>query len=172
MFLKPHLSIETQYIRESVSSRLIQNRTKITLSIALTIIGLALVVTTYAALTTSQNLGSTGGINVSASLGVYSDSACNTAITSVNWGNLTCGGTTSQTVYIKNTGQGVSLALSMNPSNWSPSSANNYMTLSWNQEGTRINPGQSVAAKLTLTASSSIVDVTNFNVQISITGTQ
>ncbi len=46
------------------------------------------------------------------------------------------------------------------------------MTLTWNKEGTRLNPGQSVAATLTLTASSSIVDITNFNVQISITGTQ
>ncbi len=94
---------------------MIRNRIRIILPLILTAIALALVVTTYAALTTSQNIGSTGGINVSASLGVYSDSSCNNPITSVNWGNLTCGGTTSQTIYIKNTGQGVSLALSMTP---------------------------------------------------------
>jgi hypothetical protein len=74
-------------------------------------------------------------------------------------------------VYLKNTSSGLSLALNMTASNWTPASANGPITLTWNQEGTRLQPGQSVAATLTLAVSSTIVDVTNFNVQISIFGT-
>jgi hypothetical protein len=106
-----------------------------------------------------------------ASMMIYSDPACTTAMSSIKWGTLAIGGKTTQMVYVKNTGSGVSLALNMTTSNWTPTSANGPITLTWNQEGTRLQPGQSVAATLTLAVSSTIVDVTNFNVQISIFGT-
>lgn len=111
-----------------------------------------------------------GTVNVSANLGVDSDSACTIPVTSINWGTLNPGGNTAQTVYIKNTGSGLSLALNMTTSNWS-TGANGQITLTWNQENTRLNPGQSVAAILTLNVSPTIADVTNFSVQITITGT-
>jgi hypothetical protein len=60
----------------------------------------------------------------------------------------------------------------MSTSNWNPASANGPMIISWDQEGTKLAPGQSVAATLKLSTSSSIDDVTNFNVQITIKGTQ
>jgi len=106
-----------------------------------------------------------------ASITTYSDPACTTAISSIKWGTLAIGGKTTQTVYVKNTGSGVSLALNLMTSNWTPASANGPITVTWNQEGTRLQPGQSVAATLTLAISSTIIDITNFNVQISITGT-
>jgi hypothetical protein len=114
---------------------------------------------------------SNGAVSTSANLGVYSNSACTTPLSSISWGNLTAGGNITQTIYVKNTGSGLSLALSMATSNWTPTTANGPITLTWNQEGTRLNPGQSVAATLTLTVSSTIADVTNFSVQITITGT-
>ncbi len=104
-------------------------------------------------------------------MGVYSNSACTTPLTTINWGNLTAGATINQTIYIKNIGSGLSLALSMGTTSWTPASANGPITLTWNQEGTRLNPNQSVAATLTLTVSSGINDVTNFSVQINIAGT-
>ncbi len=104
-------------------------------------------------------------------MGVYSDSACTNPINSIIWGTITAGGNITQTIYVKNTGTGISLALSMTTSNWTPSSANGPITLTWNKEGTRLQPGQSVAATLTLNVSPTIADITNFNVQISITGT-
>jgi hypothetical protein len=139
--------------------------------IALVIIGIASVATTYAALIVNQNVSSSGSITVSANLGIYSDSGCTVPLSSLSWGNITAGTNVQRTVYVKNTSSGCSLTLSMTASGWSPSTANGNMTLSWNQEGSRLVPGQSVAAVFTLAVSSSIVDVTNFNVQISITGT-
>jgi len=139
--------------------------------ITLVITAIALTLTTYAAISTSQNVPATGTVSVSADLSVYSNSLCTTPLSFIDWGNLTVGGTTNQTIYIKNTGSGLSLALSMSTSDWTPADSNGPITLTWNKENTRLQPGQSVAATLTLTVSQSIVDVTGFNVQISITGT-
>ncbi len=139
--------------------------------IALVIIGIALTLTTFAAITTSTNMSSTGTVSTSAGLGVYSNSQCTTSLSSINWGTLTPGGTTTQTIYVKNTGTGLSLTLNLTTSNWSPTSANGPITITWNQQGTDLQPGASVAAILTLTVSSSISDITSFSVQISISGT-
>ena len=141
------------------------------ITIALTAIALVLTSTTMAALSVNKSIGSSGGVNVSAGLNIYSDSACTIPITTINWGNISAGGSNSQTVYVKNTGSGVSLTLNMTTSNWTPSNANNYITITWNQETTRLQPAQSVAATITLNVSSSIIDINSFNVQISITGT-
>jgi hypothetical protein len=139
--------------------------------IALVIIAIALTLTTYAAISTSQSLPSNGQVTTSANLEVYSNSACTTPMSSINWGTLTAGANITQTIYIKNTGSGLALTLSMGASNWTPTGANGPITLTWNQAGTRLQPGQSVATTLTLSVSSNIADVTNFSVQINITGT-
>jgi hypothetical protein len=139
--------------------------------IILVLIAIALTFTTFAAITTSQSLSSSGQVTTSANLGVYSNSACTTSLSSINWGSLTAGGNITQTVYIKNTGSGLALTLSMETSNWTPAGAEGPIALTWNQEGTRLQPGQSVAATLTLSVSPTIADITNFSVQINITGT-
>ena len=150
--------------------------TKIKLSITASVIilvtiAIALTLTTFAAITTSQSLTSNGQVTTSANLGVYSNSACTIPLTSINWGTLTAGGNITQTIYVKNTGSGLGLTLSMGTSNWTPAGADGPMTLTWNQGGTRLQPGQSVAATLTLVVSPTIADVTSFSVQINITGT-
>ncbi len=146
---------------------------KIVLSITvLIVVATVLTATTYAALSTNRNLSTTGTVDVSANLGVYSDSACTTTLSTISWGNLTPGESTTQTIYVKNTGAGVSLSLSMATSSWNPSSANGPIIITWNRENTVLTPGQVTTATITLTVSSSITDVTNFSVQISITGEQ
>ncbi len=140
--------------------------------IVLIVIAIALTYTTYAALSTTQNLSATGAVNVSANLGVFSDNNCQNTLSTIDWGNITPGANITRTVYIKNTGTGVSLALSMTTSSWNPTTANGPISISWNRDTTRLIPGQSIAANLTLSASPSIVDITNFSVQITITGTQ
>jgi len=139
--------------------------------VALVIIGIALALTTFAVITTSQTVSSTGAVSTSANLGLYSDSACTIPLSSINWGTLTAGGTSIQTIYVKNIGSGLSLTLDMTTSSWSPASANGPITITWNQEGIILEPGQSIAATLTLTVSSSISDITSFGVQINIGGT-
>jgi hypothetical protein len=126
---------------------------------------------TYAGLSVNQTLASTGTITVSPNLAVYADSQCTQPIVSINWGNLAIGQTVTRIIYVKNTGTGASLNLDMRPVNWSPAGANNYLTLAWNPDTSRIMPNESTAVDLTLSVSPSIFDVTVFSVQISITGT-
>jgi hypothetical protein len=166
-FTVPKFNIQLAAKKRSVKSGL-----KITTVLALVLIAVVATATTYAALTVTQNLSSTGSVAASAGLGIYSDSACHNNLTSIDWGTLTPGANIVRTVYVKNTGLGTSLSMSMTTSNWSPASANGPLTITWNQEGTRLGPGQSVAAVITLAVSPTITDITSFNVQITITGTQ
>jgi len=139
--------------------------------VALVRIGVSLALTTYAAITTTSTLSSIGAVSTSANLGVYSNSACTTPLSSINWGTITAGGNTTQTIYIKNTSSGVSLTLNMTTTGWSPTSVNGPVTITWSQQGTDLQPGQSIAATLTLAVSSSEVGITSFSVQINIGGT-
>jgi hypothetical protein len=107
----------------------------------------------------------------SLTLGVYSDSACTTPITDIPWGDLQPGGSTHQTVYIKNTSN-VAATLSCTFGNWVPSGAASYITVTWDKEGAPIAPNESVAATFTLTVSPSITGITTFSVQINIIATQ
>ncbi|HKM60632.1 MAG TPA: hypothetical protein VJY36_07150, partial [Candidatus Bathyarchaeia archaeon] len=122
-------------------------------------------------LSSKSNVLSNGAVTTSANCGLYSNSACTKPLSSIDWGILTAGGTVTQTIYVKNTGSGLPLTLNMTTTNWSPASANGPITVTWDQEGTILSPGQSTAATLTLAVSSSEIGLTNFGVQISITGT-
>jgi len=157
------------FVRRIITAKL--KLSIITAIIALVIIGLAFSITTFSAVTTSTTLASSGTVSTSANLAVYADSGCTQPLSSISWGTLTPGGAITQTIYLKNTSNGLSLTLSMTTNSWSPTSANGPITITWDQEGTILQPAQSVAATLTLTVSSSISDITGFSVNISITGT-
>ncbi len=135
---------------------------------------LALTITTFiptfSAINVSKNVSSSGTITTSPNIGVFSDSACTINMTSINWGSVAAGGSTTQTAYAKNTGTGT-MTLSLAASNWSPTTANTYITVSWNQQGTQLLAGQSVAAIITLTVASAITGFTTFSNNIAITGT-
>ncbi len=138
--------------------------------IALTITALALTLTTAAILSSSQNVPLSGTINA-VNIGVYSDSACTQAATALNVGTLNPGGTATQTVYIKNTGN-IPETLTMTTNNWNPTNASSSLTLTWNRQNTVLNAGASIQATLTLTAASNTGSLTTFNCNVTLTGTQ
>lgn len=140
------------------------------LVVILTVAALALTASTLAAVNVSQNLTSSGTITTSPNVAVYSDSACNNAITTLTWGSVAAGTSATQTVYVKNTGTGT-ISLSMAASNWSPAGASTYITATWNKDGAQLGAGQSTSAVITLTVSSSVTGVTTFSNTITITGT-
>jgi hypothetical protein len=138
--------------------------------IILIVVALSLIASTVAVITVNQSVTSSGTITTSPNIGVYSDSGCTNNMTTVNWGNIAAGGTSSQTVYVKNTGTGT-MNLNLATSNWSPAGANTYITITWNQQGTQLTAGQSTSATITLSVSSSITGITNFSNTITISGT-
>jgi hypothetical protein len=139
-------------------------------TIALAVTGLFLTFVTVGLLTSSQTVPSNGTVTA-VGVGVYSNSACTQNCTSIDWGTLPPGNSTTRTIYIKNTGT-VPVTLSMTTGTWVPSNANTYLTLTWNREGYVLNPNASVSAVITLSASSSASSITSFSFNVIITGTQ
>ncbi len=147
------------------------NNRRLTLAIAVLVtVAIVLTATTYAALGTNQNPSAEGVVEVSADLGVYLDCDCTTDLSTINWGILSPGQSTTNTIFIKNTGNSA-LSLRMETSNWDPVEANGPITITWNRENASIEPEETTIAIITLTVASSEVDFSTFGVQISIAGT-
>lgn len=138
--------------------------------LAIALAGLFLTMTVIAAVSDSQIMSMNGTI-AAVNVEVYSDSACTTPITSFNVGTVSPGGTATQTVYVKNSGT-VPMTLSMATSNWSPTTAGTYLTVTWNRAGASLDAGASVQAVITLTADADTGSLTTFSCSVTITGTQ
>ena len=115
----------------------------------------------YQASSTFSNVGVLKTIGI----GVYSDSGLTNKVSTIDWGLLERGTQKSSTVYIHNEGNSP-ITMSMSTSNWSPSTASSYFTLTWNYNGQTINPGASVQVTLTLTVSASITGINSFSFDI------
>jgi hypothetical protein len=137
--------------------------------LAILIVAIMITLSTLGLLSISQTIPSSGTIS-SINVAVYSDSACTIPQSTISWGLISPGTTITKTIYIKNEGN-IPMTLSMRTANWVPSNANNSITLTWNQEGTNLNPDQSTAATLTLRVDQSISQITSFSMSIIITGT-
>jgi hypothetical protein len=131
-------------------------------------LGLSLVSQAFPAAQTSKTLSSTGTIET-IGVGVYTNIQCSSPLTSIAWGTLEPGENQTVICYIKNEGD-LPSTLSMYTSNWNPSSAENYLTLSWNYDGGYINPDDSVQVTFTLSVDESIEGVTSFSFDITIVG--
>jgi len=114
----------------------------------------------------NQTISNTGSIEA-IGVGIYWDQSCTDTVTSINWGILEPDSNVTRTLYIRNEGNTES-TLSMATSNWNPSNASNYMTLSWDYEGQTLNANEVIEVKLTLSISASIVGITSFSFDITI----
>ena len=137
--------------------------------IAIAVTGIFLTVVSAGVLTASQSVTSSGTITA-VNVGVYADSGCTQSCSNIDWGTLPPGNSTNRIVYVKNTGT-VPVTLSLSTTNWTPSNANNYLTLSWDRTNYVLNAGSSIQATLTLTASSGAGSLTSFSFNVVITGT-
>jgi hypothetical protein len=137
--------------------------------IALAATGIFLTLVT-AGLIATQTIPSNGTVST-VNVGVYTDSQATQNCTSLNWGTLSPGNTASKIVYVKNTGT-VPITLTMTTGNWTPTTANSKITLTWNRENTVLNAGQSISANLTLAVASDTTGITTFSFNTTITGTE
>jgi len=101
-------------------------------------------------------------------IGVYRDRSCSSKVSSIDWGTAEVGSVKTVTVYIRNEGN-AAITLSINTTNWSPSTASKYISLSWNYDGQPIDPNQVIQVTLTLSVSSSITGISSFSFDIMIT---
>jgi hypothetical protein len=134
-------------------------------------LGLSLVTQAFPAGQAHRTFSSTGAIQIqtTAGIGIYSNSQCNTQLSSVSWGTLQPGESQNAICYIKNEGN-TPITLSLQASNWSPASASNYLALNWNYNNQPISPNQVVQVTLTLSVASNIDGITTFGFDITIVG--
>lgn len=121
------------------------------------------------ALITSKAMSSTGSVTA-INLGVYSDHACTVNCTSINWGLVAPGSAVDQTVYVENTGNS-NETLSLTPSNYIPSGSSAFLSVSWNLQNSVLAPSQISAATLTLSVSPNVTGITNFSIELTLSGT-
>jgi hypothetical protein len=138
-------------------------------AIAIALAAIFVTVLVSGALVSTKTISSTG-IVASANLGIYSDSACTQALTSIDWGTISPGGSVSKTIYVKNVGN-TQVTLSMSKTNWNPSTANGPITITWNRENTVLTVNQVSTATLTLSVLSTASGISTFSVDIVISGT-
>ena len=119
-------------------------------------------------LQTSRTISNSGAVKA-IGVGVYWDDECTSPVSSIDWGIIEPGSSKDVACYIRNEGNSAS-TLSMNTSNWNPSSAKTYITLSWNYGGQSINPNEVVEVTFTLSISASIQGITSFSFDITIVG--
>ena len=141
--------------------------TGVIIALAATSIFLTLVTAGIIATQTIPSSGTVTTVNV----GVYTDSECTQNCTSISWGVIYPGNSTSTTIYVKNNGT-IPITLSMATDSWAPTEASDCLTLTWDQEGTELVVGELVSANLTLSAASDTGDLTDFNFNIAITGAE
>ena len=101
----------------------------------------------------TQSVSSKGQLTL-INIGVYSNSACTSNLTSLDFGSIYSGSTSNITLWIKNVGNSNEI-VSLSTNTWSPVNATQSLTLSWNQTGTILMQNQVVAANMILTVSAS-----------------
>jgi len=151
--------------------RLLSNRSGIATLTALAITGLVVAVVVVGAVAYSslriQGRGSIAKIN----LEIYADEAGTKIVNAIDWGIISPGGRSEVTIYIKILGN-VPANLSVTTSNWNPSGAQQYMTLSWDYNNVPVVPDEIRPVKLTLSISEAITGVTDFSFDMTFVASQ
>lgn len=72
----------------------------------------------------------------------------------LDWGTLDIGSSNNVTLFIKSSSN-YDVILNLNITDWAPENILDYLTVSWDYNGTVIKPGETIRVTLTLSASSS-----------------
>jgi hypothetical protein len=139
-----------------------------TLTLVTYVLALSLVGQVLSAVQTSRTVSNAGTVKT-IGVGVYWDNECTNMLSSVDWGVLEPGSSENVSCYIRNEGSSVS-TLSMYTSNWSPSNASGYMSLSWDYGGQSIDVDEVVQVTFTLSVDAGIEGITSFSFDITIVG--
>jgi hypothetical protein len=125
-------------------------------------------IATYAALQWTYKI--TGTVNIK-SLGVtvYSDSGCTVPLVTIDWGMMEPGQTKNFSAYIKNESN-VPVTMTMYVDNWNPTTAKDFMALTWSYDGRQIPVDSSLPVDFTLSIDASISGIRDFSFEIWVVG--
>jgi hypothetical protein len=88
---------------------------------------------------------------------------------SIEWGTLDPGSNETRGLLVTNTGKKAGV-LSLDIQSWEPRGADEFLFLSWDQNGSAIGPGKSVAATFLLEVSPLIQNITDFSCVVVVVG--
>jgi hypothetical protein len=100
---------------------------------------------------------------------VYYDVECTEKAANIEWGSIEVGQSVVRTLFIRNEGD-TSVVLGLQHQNWNPSAAVDYITLTWNYNGSPLTVNSIVEVLLTLYVDPSITDVDNFSFDVVLVG--
>jgi hypothetical protein len=120
----------------------------------------------YPTTKTISNIGSLKTIGI----GAYWDENLTDKVKWIDWGKIEPRAQNNVVIYFHNEGNSA-VTLSQFTSNWSPSVASNYLTLSWDYNGQKIEEGEKLQVTLTLSVSANIEGVTSFDFDVIVVGT-
>lgn len=100
---------------------------------------------------------------------VYEDLECTTFQSSIEWGEIEAGSSSSVIIYIKNNGD-TDVLLGLDSENWTPTNALDHTTLLWNDNGSPLTPGEVRRVKLTLNVNSKCPPMDTFGFDVVIIG--
>jgi hypothetical protein len=120
----------------------------------------------YQASSTISSVGTFKAVGI----GVYWDEEATRSVEAFDWGSMLPGAEKSFTVYIRNEGV-LPLTLSVSTSNWNPTEAADYLTLTCSHSGQTIDTQITVPVTVTLTVSSDIMEINTFAFDITAVGT-
>jgi hypothetical protein len=123
-----------------------------------------LVSAVYAVVSNNTIIQSSGAVKA-IGVSVYWDAACTDEVATIDWSTLEAESSENKAVYIKNTGNAAA-TLFLDPDNWNPSAASQYITLDWDYAGQSSNPSAVLEVILTLNISSDISGITDFSFNI------
>lgn len=116
----------------------------------------------------NRTISNAGEVQV-VGVGIYWDQDCTTEVSSINWGAIEPGSSKNVAVYIRNEGTSVA-NLTMYTSNWNPSNASDYISLSWDYQGQDIDVNEVLEVTFTLAISDQIQGITSFSFDIVVVG--
>ena len=136
---------------------------------ALALLAIAGMAVVYAVTTNYVSFLNTGNIK-GIGVGVYADSTCTQRVSTVDWGLLEGGTTSNVTVYVRNEGN-APVTISLQTTNWNPSNANEYITLTWDYGGQQIGVNGVVPVILSLSVASNVQGIPTFSFTVIIAAT-
>ena len=118
----------------------------------------------------SRTIMNQGNIEIDAvGVGVYSDYACESELSTIDWGFVEPGSSNEVVMYIRNEGS-LPITLNMSVDAWEPDFAVDHLTVSWDREGTELGVGSVARARVTLAVDAAVSDVTSFSFDVTVTG--
>jgi hypothetical protein len=103
-------------------------------------------------------------------VGIYWDQDCTNMVLSLDWGLIEPGLNSTVIVYVRNEDDSA-VSLLMATSNWAPSFALDYLTLTWTYTGKILGSNDVIPIELNLNVSPTVSGITDFSFHIAITTT-